>query len=178
MVYLPRDERRVALLDATFRVIRRDGFAAVSARAVADEVGGSPGLVHQHFTSVVELVGHTWRRFVAEELQEFLAATEGEGTDPVGEFFGNHLNAEMKSELWLWADAWAHAMRVPEFGAVFSASIDDLVVALQSRAPELSEVAVRRIVLLAVAFAGMQRISPEQYSVKLVQEILGIPRAE
>lgn len=126
MAYLPREERRAAITDATLQILRRDGFAAVSARSVAEEVGGSPGLIHQHFSSVTELVISAWQQYVAENVAEFESATL-EGADPLREFYGNHLEPAQDAELGLWADAWAHAMRAPEFAETFAESVEVLV---------------------------------------------------
>ena len=172
MAYLPRDERRVAIVDATLRVIRRDGFGAVSARAVAQELGGSPGLIHQHFPSVQELVATAWRGYVSENLAEFSGAMLHREVDPLAEFFANHLDPSQGAELWIWADAWAHALRSPEFAAVFAETLSQLTGALCDAAPDVTEVGAERAVLLGVALAGAQRIAPERYGVERLAAII------
>ncbi|WP_025134313.1 TetR family transcriptional regulator [Leucobacter sp. PH1c] len=173
MAYLPRDERRAALIDAALRVIRSGGFAAVSARSVAQEIGGSPGLIHQHFASVGELTGLAWRQYVDENLAEFAEAVGAGGADPRAEFFANHRDGDRDAELGLWADAWAHAMRAPQFAEVFAESLDALAGALRGAAPELSAVDAERVVLLGVALAGMRRVAPDRYGVERAAEIIG-----
>ncbi|GAA4838117.1 TetR/AcrR family transcriptional regulator [Actinomycetospora corticicola] len=62
--------RRRELLDATLRVIARDGPAGVSQRRVADEAGVPPSAVLYHFASVDDLLVSTLvevnDRYVAE----------------------------------------------------------------------------------------------------------------
>ncbi|MBP6684249.1 MAG: TetR family transcriptional regulator [Leucobacter sp.] len=172
MAYLPRDERRAAIVEATIRVMRSAGFEGVSARSVAAEVGGSPGLIHQHFSSVSSLTASAWRAYVAESLEGFAGAVHGGERDPVEEFFGNHLDPAQGAELSLWVSAWAHALRSPDFGSVFAESLAALTQALRAADPELSEGAAERTVLLGVALAGMQQIAPERYDAGRLAEIV------
>ncbi|WP_042543746.1 TetR/AcrR family transcriptional regulator [Leucobacter komagatae] len=173
MAYLPRPERRASIVEATVRVMRAEGLEGVSARSVAAEVGGSPGLIHQHFPSVPDLVATAWREYVAESLVGFESAVRGEGSDPLREFFGNHLDPEQDAEVALWVSAWAHALRSPEFGAVFADTLAELTRALRAASPDLSEAAAERTVLLGVALAGMQRIAPDRYGQDRLAEIVG-----
>lgn len=172
MAYLPREERRAAIVAAALRVMQRDGFGAVTARSVALDLGGSPGLIHQHFPSVQGLISATWRSYVSENLAEFHAALTGGGGDPIAEFFANHVDPARGSELGLWADAWGHAQRESEFAAVFSESVDELASTLHEAAPSLSRAEADRAVLLAVALAGMNRVAPERYPQERIVEIL------
>ncbi|GAA1326025.1 TetR family transcriptional regulator [Leucobacter albus] len=164
MAYLPRDERRAAIIEATIRVMRTAGFEGVSARSVAAAVEGSPGLIHQHFASVTDLVACAWREYVAESLAEFTAAVNERGEDPLHEFFGNHVDPTQAPELGLWVSAWAQALRSPDFGAVFAETVRELTDALRAASPGLGEIEAERTVLLGIALAGMQRIAPEHYS--------------
>ena len=59
------DGRRAELIEATSRVVARDGIAAATTRRIAEEAGVPPGLVHYWFAGKDEL------------LQEVLAATLG-----------------------------------------------------------------------------------------------------
>ncbi len=174
MAYLPREERRAAIVDATLGVLQDAGFAAVSARSVAQRLGGSPGLIHQHFPSVPELVATAWRQYVAKNLAEFSAALGAEGIDPRAEFFANHLDPAQGSELGIWADAWGHALRNPEFGTVFHETIAELSDELRRAMPGATASAAEREVLLAVALAGMQRIAPDSYGPDRVAEVLSL----
>jgi AcrR family transcriptional regulator len=59
----------VALLDATERVVIRDGIAAVSTRRIADEARQNPALVHYHFGSVEQLLLSTVQRILSKVAQ-------------------------------------------------------------------------------------------------------------
>lgn len=59
------DERRRLIADAFAAVVRRDGVAAASVRAVAAEAGLSPGAMRHYFDTQIGLL-----RFVAEDLTE------------------------------------------------------------------------------------------------------------
>ena len=50
-------ERRTALVEALWRVVRHSGIQAVSVRAVAKEAGTSPSALRHYFTSQDELLG-------------------------------------------------------------------------------------------------------------------------
>ncbi|MBN8425645.1 TetR family transcriptional regulator [Microbacterium esteraromaticum] len=172
MAYLPREQRRAAIVDAALRVARRSGLAGITARTVGQEVGGSPGLIHQHFASMVELQAAAWRTYVAEQVDDFTTATRTPTANPVLEFFANHRASPSAPDLNLWADAWAHALRVPDFAPTYADSLDVVVTALQSSSPELGAIEAQRYMLLAVALAGMRRISPERYPPEVVDDII------
>jgi AcrR family transcriptional regulator len=54
------EARRASLIEATARVLARDGAAGASVRAIAAAAGVSPGLVTHHFASVDALVARTY----------------------------------------------------------------------------------------------------------------------
>ncbi|GAA1582601.1 TetR/AcrR family transcriptional regulator [Leucobacter aridicollis] len=172
MAYLPREERRAAIIEATVRVMLADGLEGVSARSVATAVEGSPGLIHQHFASVPELIASAWQKFVADSLVEYDQAVVADGEDPIREFFGNHVDPERAAEVGLWVSAWAYALRSPEFGPVYAETLGQLTAALRRAAPAVSELAAERTVLLGVALAGMQRIAPEQYGAAHLEDLI------
>lgn len=172
MAYLPREARRAAIIEATIRVMLADGFEGVSARSVAAAVEGSPGLIHQHFESVPELIASAWQRFVADSLAEFDEAVFADGEDPIREFFGNHVDPNRAAEVSLWVSAWAYALRSPEFGPVYAETLGQLTAALRGASPDITELAAERTVLLGVALAGMQRIAPEQYGAAHLEDII------
>src|SRR5580700_5278602 len=55
---------RLALLDATERVMLEDGYAAVTSRRVAAEAGLKPQLVHYYFRTMEDLFLALYRRRV------------------------------------------------------------------------------------------------------------------
>jgi TetR/AcrR family transcriptional regulator, transcriptional repressor of bet genes len=76
------DARRLSLIEATARVLARDGAGGASVRAIALEAGVSPGLVAHHFGGVDALIAATYGH-VGEQVSAALdAAVAGAGEDP------------------------------------------------------------------------------------------------
>jgi AcrR family transcriptional regulator len=50
------NETRQRIIEATVRVLARDGYAAASVKDIANEAGVAPGLVHYYFKTKEELV--------------------------------------------------------------------------------------------------------------------------
>jgi len=76
------DARRLSLIEATARVLARDGASGASVRAIALEARVSPGLVAHHFGGVDALIAATYAH-VGEQVATALAtAVEGAGRDP------------------------------------------------------------------------------------------------
>ncbi|WP_026555622.1 TetR/AcrR family transcriptional regulator [Arthrobacter sp. 35W] len=79
------DARREDVADALFRVVRRDGFAAVSLRTVAREAELALGSVRHYFGSQSELMDYSFRLVAARihaRVEELLAPLEdAEHTD-------------------------------------------------------------------------------------------------
>lgn len=55
MSYMPRAERRQAILEATLKLATENGFAGLTARAIARELDAATGIVHHHFESLEDL---------------------------------------------------------------------------------------------------------------------------
>ncbi|WFL78265.1 TetR family transcriptional regulator C-terminal domain-containing protein [Altererythrobacter arenosus] len=71
------DERRQSLIEATARVLARDGAAGVSVRAICAEAGVSPGLLRHYFSGVSEAMAESYRwtgQQIAEALDRAVAA--------------------------------------------------------------------------------------------------------
>lgn len=76
------DARRLSLIEATARVLARDGASGASVRAIALEAGVSPGLVAHHFGGVDALIAATYAH-VGEQVSAALdSAMEAAGDDP------------------------------------------------------------------------------------------------
>lgn len=76
------DARRLSLIEATARVLARDGASGASVRAIALEAGVSPGLIAHHFGGVDALISATYAH-VGEQVSVALdAAVTGAGDDP------------------------------------------------------------------------------------------------
>ena len=76
------ETRRTALIEATARVLARQGAAGASVRAIAAEAGVSPGLVTHHFASVDALVARTYVAVGERVAAALAAATHAVGDDP------------------------------------------------------------------------------------------------
>jgi TetR/AcrR family transcriptional repressor of bet genes len=75
------DARRSALIEATARVLARDG-ADASVRAIAAEAGVSPGLVTHHFGGVDALIAATYIQVDATVGAAMAAAVDAAGPEP------------------------------------------------------------------------------------------------
>ena len=62
--YLSRDQRRESLLATAATLVERDGWAALTMSALAEQAGTSRQLVYQHFPSLAKLLADTaWHIF-------------------------------------------------------------------------------------------------------------------
>lgn len=104
------EERRAQLLDAALGLITRKGFAAVTLRDVAAEVGVMHGLLRHYFPSRGALLAAAFDRAATEELDELRAR---DLADPLAELAEVCRGTDEQHYL-LWVDAWAEAPRDPE----------------------------------------------------------------
>ena len=72
----PPAEIRAAIVDATIRIIGRDGVTAVTHRAIADEAGVSLSSTTYHFTSKDAIVGAALERVAELEIASAAADAE------------------------------------------------------------------------------------------------------
>lgn len=68
MSYLPKEEKRKAILDATLSLVVSGGFASVTARKVAQQMGAATGTIHHHFSSLSELKSEVLRYAIANSM--------------------------------------------------------------------------------------------------------------
>src|SRR5271163_2730098 len=71
---------RTALLDATERVILKDGYLAVSARSIAARAGLKPQLVHYYFRTMDDLLREVFRRRAEENVARAERAIAADGS--------------------------------------------------------------------------------------------------
>lgn len=76
------DTRRLALIEATVRVLAREGAGGASVRAIATEAGVSAGLVTHHFGSVDVLIAATYAHVEATVAAATQAAVDAAGVAP------------------------------------------------------------------------------------------------
>src|SRR4051794_41138534 len=67
---------RSLLLDATERLMLREGYAAVTSRRLAAEAGVKPQLVHYYFLSMDDLFLEAYRRRAEAGIAHFVAVME------------------------------------------------------------------------------------------------------
>ncbi|MFZ5793878.1 MAG: TetR family transcriptional regulator C-terminal domain-containing protein [Sphingomonas sp.] len=76
------DARRQSLIEATARVLARDGATGASVRAIALEAGVSPGLVGHYFAGIDGLVAETYAAVGQQVHVALAAAVAAAGDDP------------------------------------------------------------------------------------------------
>lgn len=74
MSYLPKDEKRKAILEATLSLVVSCGFAGITARKVAEAMGAATGTIHHHFASLDELKTEVIRYAVSSSVDRDLKA--------------------------------------------------------------------------------------------------------
>ena len=109
------EQRRAAIVDATVRVMLRQGIAATTVRDVAAEMGTSSGLIHHYFESMDELLAEAFEQVASRDLAASAAAIT-DADDPVqrlGIFFATYNRADEQWSMQVWLDAWSEAARRP-----------------------------------------------------------------
>ncbi len=115
MARMTPDERREAIVDATLRVMIRQGIAATTVRDVAGEMGTSSGLIHHYFASMDDLLAEAFDRVASDDLARTASAVAA-SDDPVerlATFFDVYNRSGDDWGMQLWLDAWAEASRRP-----------------------------------------------------------------
>lgn len=77
----PADESKVALIEAAVAIIRNEGYGALSARRLAEQVGLKRQIVHYYFGTTEELLLAVVRHYGDSGLARLNAALESE--DPL-----------------------------------------------------------------------------------------------
>ena len=102
------DERRDEIVRATLRLVAAKGFAGVTLRDVAAEVGVVHGLIRHYFASRDELVAEAFDFAVTTELERDRRLLDE--LDPVAALAG-WLAATNENHYLVWIDAWSEAPR-------------------------------------------------------------------
>lgn len=107
--------RREAIVDATARVMVRQGIAATTARDVGAEMGTSSGLIHHYFASMDQLLADAFERVASADFARTVAASRS-GSDALARlarFITSYNGVDEQWAMQLWLDAWAEAARRP-----------------------------------------------------------------
>jgi AcrR family transcriptional regulator len=109
------EQRREAIVDATVRVLLRQGIASTTVRDVAAEMGTSSGLIHHYFSSMDELLAEAFDLVASKDLARSAAAIDAvsEPIRKLAVFFANYNRADEQWSMQVWLDAWAEAARRP-----------------------------------------------------------------
>ncbi|MFG3697302.1 TetR family transcriptional regulator [Micromonospora sp. NPDC047620] len=168
MAYLARAERRRSIVEAAAAVVERDGLSAVTARIVADELGGSQGQIHHHFASTDELAAEAWQHYAAQQIDEYERDVDGlDAYDALVLFFADLVSADGDGHaLARWAEAGAHAQQRPLVARSYVETLSRLTDVLASVLAGDSEAAhartaAWRILMLGVGLAGLTRITED-----------------
>lgn len=76
------DARRQSLIEATARVLARDGATGASVRPIAVEAGVSPGLINHYFAGIDALIAATYSAVGDQVSNALAAAVAAAGDDP------------------------------------------------------------------------------------------------
>jgi AcrR family transcriptional regulator len=164
--YLAREERRRTILDAALVVLRDHGIAAVTARSVAAQLGGSQGQIHHHFGSTTQLAAEAWILFTTTQIEDFETWTAGVApTEAVGRFFEGLRGGEDDGALALWAEAGAHARLTPGFAPAYLATLQQVCAVLEDlldreRPDAGNRDAAMRLLMVGIGLAGLTTIAP------------------
>lgn len=104
------EQRREQIIGATQRIVARKGFASVTLRDVATEVGIAHGLIRHYFASRDELVAAAFDHAVTAELasdEQLLA-----GLEPIAALAA-WFSTTPEDHYLVWVDAWSEAPRNP-----------------------------------------------------------------
>lgn len=110
------EDRREELVRAAIALVARKGFAAVTLRDVAAEVGVAHGLIRHYFASREALLAAAFDTAVREALAELPPTVE----DPLGAL-ADRCRSSVEEHYLVWIDAWAEAPRDRELAATLRA---------------------------------------------------------
>jgi AcrR family transcriptional regulator len=117
---LPRDARRVQLIEATIEVLATRGYARTTLTEVANQAGLSHGLVNFHFQTKEKLLTETLLYLAEEYRQNWLSALKNAGDSPA-ERLDALLRADFNPEictpakLSAWCSFWGEAQSRPMY---------------------------------------------------------------
>lgn len=109
MGYLKADVRAELLLNAAIKVMESEGYAAVTARKVAQESGAAVGHINRHFTSLSQLKCQAFLAIVHAKSAEHKAASEAaSGIEAVLALLGGCDKSTHETEIWREVSVLAH----------------------------------------------------------------------
>lgn len=171
MAYLPKSERREALIAGALALLRREGLGRVTTRAVAAETGAAAGIVHHHFPSGEALRAEAFGRLVAADLAALDEALERLPDDALTGFALDELVPSGTDDPhWrLWCEAWDVSRADPAVASVYAqaiagwrARVAALLARLSGRPAEDPAIAAAawRVLALADGLSGFTLLQP------------------
>ena len=110
------DERRREVAEAAFRLVAKSGLAALTVRAVAEEVGCSTAVVSHYFANKRQLLIQTYELSADRAATRFLAARDGRADLAGCLAVLLPLDAERADDWNVWFCFWGEAVADPELG--------------------------------------------------------------
>ncbi len=121
MAYLAKEERRKAIILATLEVVRQKGFAGITTRAVAKQLGAATGILHHHFKSLSDLKCETLRFLSHKSVEKWHKfAHQHNPAQALLHLISFEATPEEKAEISVWISAADEATRDPEFALVYA----------------------------------------------------------
>jgi AcrR family transcriptional regulator len=112
MGYLKADARADLLLNAAKKIMKSEGFAAVTARKIALESGAAIGHINRHFTSLRELKHQAFLALIHEKVERHKRTCETlSGIDAVISLLDDCKEEPHMIELWREVSVLAHQDR-------------------------------------------------------------------
>ncbi|GLR08020.1 hypothetical protein COO59_07080 [Mixta theicola] len=112
MGYLKADVRAELLLNAAIKVMQSEGYAAVTARKIAQQSGAAVGHINRHFASLSQLKCQAFLAIVHEKSAEHKAVSEAlSGTEAVLALLDAGDKKTRDIEIWREVSVLAHQDR-------------------------------------------------------------------
>jgi AcrR family transcriptional regulator len=134
---LPRDARRLQLIEATIDTIATRGYARTTLTEVARLAGLSHGLVNFHFQTKEKLLGETLEYLAEEYRQNWLAALDAAPKDPASQLDALlradfHPTVCTPARLSAWCAFWGEAQSRPLYQDHCAANDADYIRVMES----------------------------------------------
>ncbi|MES0868208.1 TetR family transcriptional regulator C-terminal domain-containing protein [Pseudovibrio sp. SCP19] len=121
MAYLAKEERRKAIILATLEVVKEKGFAGITTRAVAKQLGAATGILHHHFKSLTDLKCEALRYLSQKNGDNCISiAKDLTPTQALLRLISFNATSEEKAETTIWISAADEATRDPELARVYA----------------------------------------------------------
>ncbi len=128
MSYLPKEEKRKAILDATLSLVISGGFASVTARNVARQMGAATGTIHHHFSSLSELKSEVLRYAIDASIKADREAIKNlPPYDSLLQLLLPSNYSDREHENRVWASAADEMLRNEALKSVYRKTISELI---------------------------------------------------